>query len=314
MSEETTSPEKSEAKYAGNPTAGEPQKEKVRVLAVDLIDDFPNHPFKVIDDDSMEKLKDSIRDIGVQSPIVARIKENGRYEVVSGHRRLHACKKLGIKFIPVIVRTLSLDEAIIAMVDANLQREHILPSEKAFAYKMKMEAMKRRAGRPMKENEAPVVPNYLIGKTTDLIGEENGESGEQVRRYIRLTELVPELMEMVDNDRIAFRPAVELSYLTEDEQRDLVETIDTEEATPSLAQAIQMKRLSQEGKLDMDKIFGLMSEEKPNQIEKIKIPTERFDKYFDRGTSPKEIERIIFLALDEYYARQRMRQRSHDAR
>ena len=210
------------------------KREKVRRVAVAMIDDFPEHPFKVKDDEEMEKLKDSISLYGVLTPVVARRCENGRYELISGHRRKYACKALGIEFMPAIVREMSREEAVIAMVDSNLQREHILPSEKAFAYKMKMDALRKKAGRPPKGNLTPVVSDF---RTDELIGAENGESREQVRRYIRLTELVPELLELVDDGRMAFRPAVEISYLTEDEQRDLVETIDSEDCTPSLSQA-----------------------------------------------------------------------------
>ena len=280
-------------------------------LPIAQIDDFPEHPFKVKDDEEMEKLKDSISLYGVLTPVVARRCENGRYELISGHRRKYACKALGIEFMPAIVREMSREEAVIAMVDSNLQREHILPSEKAFAYKMKMDALRKKAGRPPKGNLTPLVSDF---RTDELIGAENGESREQVRRYIRLTELVPELLELVDNGRMAFRPAVEISYLAEDKQRDLVETIDSEDCTPSLSQACRMKKLSQEGKLDMDTIFAIMTEEKANQKEKIKIPAERLEKYFSRGTSPAEIERVILLALDAYYVRLRQRSADRDAR
>ncbi len=281
-------------------------------LPIAQIDDFPKHPFKVKDDEEMEKLKDSISLYGVLTPVVARRCENGRYELISGHRRKYACKALGIEFIPAIVREMSREEAVIAMVDSNLQREHILPSEKAFAYKMKLEALKCQGRR----NDLTSVPlAQKLGETSrETVGKQSGDSQDQVRRYIRLTELVPELLELVDNGRMAFRPAVEISYLTEDEQRDLVETIDSEDCTPSLSQACRMKKLSQEGKLDMDTIFAIMTEEKANQKEKIKIPAERLEKYFSRGTSPAEIERVILLALDAYYARLRQRPADRDAR
>ena len=285
----------------------------VRRLPIAQIDDFPEHPFKVKDDEEREKLKDSISLYGVLTPVLARRCENGRYELISGHRRKYACKALGIEFIPAIVREMSREEAVIAMVDSNLQREHILPSEKAFAYKMKLEALKCQ-GKRTDLTSAPMVQKLGDGTSRSSIGNENGESGEQIRRYIRLTELVPELLELVDDGRMAFRPAVEISYLTEDEQRDLVETIDSEDCTPSLSQACRMKKLSQEGKLDMDAIFAIMTEEKANQKEKIKIPAERLEKYFSRGTSPAEIERVILLALDAYYARLRQRSADRDAR
>ena len=282
----------------------------VRRLPIAQIDDFPEHPFKVKDDEEMEKLKDSISLYGVLTPVVARRCENGRYELISGHRRKYACKALGIEFIPAIVREMSREEAVIAMVDSNLQREHILPSEKAFAYKMKLEALKCQGKRTDLTSD-PVGPKF---RSNAELSASSDDSVSQIKRYIRLTELVPELLELVDNGRMAFRPAVEISYLTEDEQRDLVETVDSEDCTPSLSQACRMKKLSQEGKLDMDTIFAIMTEEKANQKEKIKIPAERLEKYFSRGTSPAEIERVILLALDAYYARIRQRSADRNAR
>ena len=270
-------------------------QEKVCTVPISLIDDFADHPFQVRDDEDMERLVQSIDNNGVLNPVILR-KNGERYELIAGHRRKHACLRLGISGIPAIVRELSRDEAVVEMVDSNFQREHILPSEKACAYKMKMEAMKRKAGRP-KENSTPMVSNL---RTDEIIGEESGESREQVRRYIRLTELIPELLTMVDEEKIAFRPAVELSYLTEDEQRDLLETIESEEATPSLAQAIRMKNLSKVGKLDMDTIFAIMTEQKPNQKEKIKIPMERLEQFFPRGMPQKQIEDTIVKALTLY--------------
>ncbi len=277
-------------------------REKVRFLPLSEIQDFPDHPFQVRDDDSMKELMNSIEKNGVMTPVIARKLEEGKYELVSGHRRKFACERLGVRTIPVIVRELSLDEAVISMVDSNLQREHILPSEKAKAYKMKMDAMRRTAGRPPKDNCVPVAHNFDGKKTREIIAENSGESPDQIRRYIRLNELTPQLLDMVDNDKIAFRPAVELSYLQEQEQRDLLETIESEDATPSLAQAIRMKELSREGKLDMDQIFAIMTEEKPNQKEKIKIPMERLEKYFRRGTPPKEIEETIVKAMEYYHS------------
>ena len=270
------------------------QREKVRIIPIEYIDDFPDHPFKVVDDESMEKLMNSIEEIGVQTPIVARIKEDKRYEIISGHRRVHACKRLGVETLPVIVRELTRDEAIISMVDSNLQREHILPSEKAMAYKMKLEAMNRQ-GKRTDLTSTPVVSKL---RTNEQVGEENGESREQVRRYIRLTELIPELLEMVDEESIAFRPAVELSYLTEEEQNNLLETISSEEATPSLAQAIRMKQLSREGKLDMDTIFSIMTETKPNQVETIKFKSKELSQYFPANTPPEAMRKLIFRLLD----------------
>ena len=289
------------------------KREKVRRVAVAMIDDFPEHPFKVKDDEEMEKLKDSISLYGVLTPVVARRCENGRYELISGHRRKYACKALGIEFMPAIVREMSREEAVIAMVDSNLQREHILPSEKAFAYKMKLEALKCQG----KRNDLTCDPlgHKLDGlKSRQILADGVEDSATQIQRYIRLTELVPELLELVDDGRMAFRPAVEISYLTEDEQRDLVETIDSEDCTPSLSQACRMKKFSQEGKLDMDAIFAIMTEEKGNQKEKIKIPAERLDRFFERGTPQAEIEKVIIAALEDYYARIRQRRANRDAR
>ena len=286
------------------------KREKVRRVAVAMIDDFPEHPFKVKDDEEMEKLKDSISLYGVLTPVVARRCENGRYELISGHRRKYACKALGIEFMPAIVREMSREEAVIAMVDSNLQREHILPSEKAFAYKMKLEALKCQGKRTDLTSD-PVGPKFRSNAELSASSE---DSVTQIKRYIRLTELVPELLELVDDGRMAFRPAVEISYLTEDEQRDLVETIDSEDCTPSLSQACRMKKLCQVGKLDMDAIFSIMTEEKANQKEKIKIPAERLDRFFERGTPQAEIEKVIVAALEDYYARIRQRRANRDAR
>ena len=271
-------------------------QETVCTVPISLIDDFAEHPFQVRDDEDMERLIQSIDNNGVLNPVILR-KNGERYELIAGHRRKHACLRLGISGIPAIVRELSRDEAVVEMVDSNLQREHILPSEKAYAYKMKMDAMKRQ-GQRTDLTCAPM--EHKLERTRDIIAEESGESREQVRRYIRLTELIPELLTMVDEGKIAFRPAVELSYLTRDEQCDLLETIESEDCTPSLAQAIRMKNLSKDGKLDMDTIFAIMTEQKPNQKEKIKIPMERLEQFFPRGMPPKQIEDTIVKALTLY--------------
>lgn len=272
----------------------DPKREKVRVIPLSAIDDAPDHPFQVRDDEEMAELVESISTFGVINPVIVRKGEGERYELISGHRRKYACAKLGIETLPVIVRDLSREEAIIFMVDSNLHREHILPSERARAYKMKMEALKRTAGRPTKINSPPMVEN-LSDKdrlTATQIGSQNGDSHEQVRRYIRLNNLIPELLEDVDMGKIAFRPAVELSYLDEEEQKDLSYYIDEGEATPSLAQAIQMKKLSQAGVLTEERIEAILSEEKPNQKPKIKVPMERIQKYFSPDASVQEIEDI----------------------
>ena len=285
------------------PDTNEPKREKVRVVSLQYVDDFPDHPFQVREDEDMEKLIESIRNNGVLNPIIVRKKEDERYEIISGHRRKYACKKLGMDLIPMIVRDISRDEAVIAMVDSNLQREVILPSEKARAYKMKMDAMKRQGKRtdltlsPM-ATKSPIDSAMEIGKST-------GESRDQVFRYVRLNQLTPELLEFVDDGKIGLRPAVELSYLQEEEMRDLVDFIDTEGTFPSHAQAIRMKELSRDGKLDTDTINEIMGEEKPNQKPKFTIPMERLERYFPSGTPQKQMEDTIFKALEFYRQRKR---------
>ena len=280
------------------------KNEKVSLISLSLVDDFPEHPFMVKDDESMEQLIHSIEMNGILNPIIARKKEDGHYEVVSGHRRKHACSRLGITDIPVIVRELSRDEAVIEMVDSNLQREYILPSEKARAYKMKMDAMKRQGKR------TDLTSNPLGGKlkgleTAGIVGADAGESANQVRRYVRLNELTPELLEFVDEGKIGLRPAVEISYLQEEEQRDLVDFIDTEGTFPSHAQTIRMKELSREGKLDTNTINDIMREQKGNQKDRLKIPVERLRKYFPSDASPNQMEETIIKALEFYRKRQR---------
>lgn len=277
------------------------KREKVRVIPIQFFDDFPKHPFYIRMDAEMDALIESIREFGILTPLIARKKDGERYEIIAGHRRKFAAKKLGITELPVILRDMTRDEAIIAMVDSNIHRERILPSERAYAYKMKMEARKRQ-GKRTDLTSTPLVSKL---RTDETVGLENGESREQVRRYIRLTYLIRELLDLVDDGRIAFRPAVELSYLTAVEQNDLVETIGSEDATPSLSQAIEMKKLSQKGSLTLDRIFDIMTQQKPNQVEKIKIPSTKFEKYFSRGTPQAKIEAVIFKALDEYYARRK---------
>ena len=282
----------------------EPKREKVRIIPVELIDDFPDHPFQVKDDESMAQLVSSIEMNGVLNPVILRKKEGERYEIIAGHRRKYACRKLDIKLIPSIVRELSRDEAVIEMVDSNLQREHILPSEKARAYKMKMDAMKQQ-GKRNDLTSTPMAGKFKERETASIIGSSNGESGDQVRRYIRLNELTKELLDFVDEGKIGMRPAVELSYLQEDEMRDLVDFIDDEEVFPSHAQTIRMKALSKEGKLDTEAIREIMLEEKPNQKAKVKIPMERIEKYFPTGTSQQQMEDTIVKALAMYRQRQK---------
>ena len=242
------------------------------------------------------------------SPAVARQKEDGRYELISGHRRKKACELAGIDKMPVIVRNMDRDEAIIFMVDSNLQRERLLPSEKAFSYKMRLEAMKRKAGRPSKENASPLATNYSSGRSDLDLAQIVSEGKDNIRRYIRLAELTPALLQMVDEGKIAFRPAVELSYLTKEEQASLHEAMASEDCTPSLAQAIKIKKFSQEGRLNDDVILSILSEEKPNQREVYRLPKERIDKYFPKGTPSEKIEEIICKALELYRRRERSRE------
>ena len=288
-------------KITTNESGNDAKREKVRVIPIQFFDDFPKHPFNVKMDAEMEALIESIREFGILTPLIARKKEDGRYEIIAGHRRKYAAKVIGLTELPVILREMTRDEAVIAMVDSNLHRERILPSERAYAYKMKMEARKRQGVR----TDLTFTPVVSKLNSYEELAHENGESREQIRRYIRLTYLIKELLDMVDDSRIALRPAVELSYLTVEQQKDLIYTIESEDATPSLAQAIEMKKLSQQGKLTADKIFSIMSQQKPNQVEKIKIPASRFEKYFTRGTPQSQIETVIFQALEEYYAKRR---------
>ena len=289
-----------------NETKDDLKREKVRIVPISNIEDFPDHPFQVKDDESMAQLVESIRMNGVLNPVIALKIDENHYQLISGHRRKHACVLLGIDRIPLIGREMTKEEAVIEMVDSNLQREHILPSEKARAYKMKMDAMKNQGKRS--DLTCPPMVEKLKGKealTASRIGADAGDSHEQVRRYIRLNELTPELLEFVDEGKIGMRPAVELSYLQEDEMRDLVDFIDDEEVFPSHAQTIRMKALSKEGKLDTEAIRDIMLEEKPNQKAKIKIPMEKIEKYFPAGTSEKKIEETILKALAMYRQRQK---------
>lgn len=278
----------------------EAKRETVIMLSPSEISDFPNHPFKVRMDESMTEMVESVKQYGVLLPALVRPKADGGYEMVSGHRRKRASEIAGCE-MPCIVRELTDDEATIIMVDSNLQRETILPSEKAFAYKMKLDAMKRQGQR----NDLTLSPLATKLDTASELGKKSGDSRDQVFRFIRLTNLVPELLDMVDEGKVAMRPAVELSYLSEEEQRSLVETIECEDCTPSHVQAIKMRNFSKEGKLNDDVILSIMQEEKPNQKEKLKIPTERISKYFTPGTPVQKIEDTIIKALELYRRRQR---------
>lgn len=277
------------------------------------IDDFPNHPFKVKMDEDMNQLVQSVKERGIITPITLRQKEDGRYEIVSGHRRRKACELAGLERVPAEIKELSRDEAIILMVESNLQRSIILPSEKAFSYKMRLEAMKRQAGRPPKDNYSPVGNNLAGTTSSELMAEQIGESKNQIYRYIRLTELIPELLDMVDENKIAFRPAVELSYLTETEQHNLLNSISYNDATPSLPQAIRLKEFSKAGKLSAEVIEAILGEEKPNQKEKISFKAERLRPYIPSTVPLEKTEDYIIKAL-EYYQRARERQKREQAR
>lgn len=276
--------------------------ERVQNIAVSDLRPFKNHPFKVIKGEEMEKMIESVRQFGVITPAVARPLSGSKYEIVSGHRRFEACRKLGIETMPVVVREMTDDEAIIAMVDANLQRETILPSEKAFAYKMKLEALK---------HQGKTSPQLAQKLSVEIVADEAEESKDQIRRYIRLTNLTPELLEMVDEGKIAFSPAVEISFLTENEQRLLLDAMDMNNCTPSHAQSIRLKKLSQEGSLTDEMIENIMSEEKPNQKENIKFKREDFKKFFPPSYTDKQMKADILKGLELL---QRQRERNRDAR
>ena len=273
-------------------------------LPIEKLRPFEGHPFQVKDDAEMEQLVWSILTQGLLTPITVRPLENSEYEVISGHRRLHACQKAGIETVPALIYALDRDAAAIALVDSNLHREKILPSEKAYAYKLKMDAMSRQGER------TDLTSTQLVSKlrTNEMVGEANGDSRETVRRYIRLTELIPEILSMVDSGRIALTPAVELSYLTRQEQQDLLETMESEDCTPSLSQAIQLKKLSQAGELDMDKIFAILREPKANQQDKISFRVEDLRKFFPKSYTAARIQETILKLLSDY---QKKRQREN---
>jgi len=286
------------------------QREKVLDISLSEIDSFPDHPFQVRMDESMQAMADSVKAFGIQTPAVVRQKEGGRYELVSGHRRKMACELAGLETMPCIVRQMSRDEAIIAMVDSNLQREVILPSEKAKSYKMRLEAMKRQAGRPSKDNYSPVANNLPKTSSAEL-AEAVGISKDTVYRFIRLNDLIPEMLQMVDEGKIAMRPAGELSYLPKEQQQSLLETMECEDCTPSHVQAMKMRKFSEEGRLNEDVILSVMQEEKPNQVEQFKLPKEKISRFFAPGTPAQKMEDTIIKALELWQKRERQR---NDAR
>ena len=278
----------------------EAQREKVQEIPLEELHPFAHHPFKVLDDDRMKDTADSIREYGVLVPAIARPRPDGGYELIAGHRRKRGCELAGLKTMPVIVRELDDDASIIIMVDSNIQRENILPSERAFAYQMKLEALKRQAGRPSKEN----VSQLGTQKRSDqIMAEKLGESRNQIQRFIRLTNLIPTLLDMVDSKKIAFNPAVALSYLNQDEQAKLVDTMEREQATPSLSQAQRLKKFSQEGKLTEESMLAIMSEEKKPEGGKVTLGTDTLRKYFPTNWTPKQMEDQILKLLNNWYQR-----------
>ncbi|OIA99368.1 chromosome partitioning protein ParB [Paenibacillus sp. LC231] len=287
------------------------QKEQIKEIPLADISDFLDHPFKVKADDAMLEMAESVKQYGVLVPVLVRPKTDGGFEMVAGHRRKKASEMAGMVTIPCIVRELDDDQATIIMVDSNLQREHVSPSEKAFAYRMKLNAMKRQAGRPSKENAAQVGQDINGKYSVEILAEQVGESRNQIKRYIRLTELISPILEMVDNKDIAFSPAVEISYLAEKEQQALLETMQAEDCTPSLAQAQRMKKLSQDGKLNGDVIFGILTEEKPNQKEKLTIRKERLSRFFPQDYTVQQMEEVIVQLVENWY-RRKQREREHE--
>ena len=282
---------------------------RIRDIPLDQIDDMPNHPYKVRMDEDMDALVESVKTYGIITPVILRKKEDGRFECASGHRRRKAAEMAGYTTIQAEVRGMTRDDAIIVMAHSNRQRSKILPSEKAFAYKMELEALKRQ-GKRTDLTSSPMGMKSDGRQTLDVIGQESGDGKNQVHRYIRLTNLIPKLLDLVDEGRISFRPAVELSYLTEQEQQDLLETISYEDATPSLAQAIKMKEFSKAGKLNADVILSIMCERKPNQAEKISFRTERLKPYLPKNITPKQTEDYVLKALEHYHRyRERMKER-----
>lgn len=283
------------------------QRERVQEIPLDQLKPFKNHPFKVRDDQRMLDTADSIREYGVLVPAIARPDPNGGYELISGHRRKRGCEMAGLQTMPVIIRDLDDDAAVLVMVDSNIQREELLPSERAFAYRMKLEAIERVKGRPKKVGQ--VVPDFQGKRSTEIVADGTGESYKQVQRYIRLTELIPELLDMVDERKLAFNPAVEVSYLKQDEQRMLLEAMDAEQTTPSLSQAQRLKKFSQEGRLTEEAMSAIMSEEKKSEMDKVTLRSDTLRRYFPKSYTPKQMEQTIIRLLDVW---QKQRQKNQE--
>ena len=283
----------------------EEQREQVQQIPIDALHPFTNHPFKVLDDEAMTRTVESIAQYGVLAPLIARPRPDGDgYEIISGHRRQYAAKLAGLETLPVIVRQMSDDAAVILMVDSNLQREHILPSERALAYKMKLDAMRRTSGRPSKENVSQIGTQK---RSDQIMAEELGESRNQIQRFIRLTNLIPELLDMVDEKKISFNPAVELSYLDESQQRDFLEAMNDTQNAPSLSQAQQLKKMAQQGEFSYEKAFDVMGQEKKSEKDTVTIKNETLRKYFPRSYTPKQLEEKIIQLLDAWQKTQQRR-------
>ena len=283
----------------------EEQREQVQQIPIDALHPFTNHPFKVLDDEAMTRTVESIAQYGVLAPLIARPRPDGNgYEIISGHRRQYAAKLAGLDTLPVIVRQMSDDAAVILMVDSNLQREHILPSERALAYKMKLDAMRRTSGRPSKENVSQIGTQK---RSDQIMAEELGESRNQIQRFIRLTNLVPELLDKVDEKKISFNPAVELSYLDESQQRDFLEAMEDTQNAPSLSQAQQLKKMAQQGEFSYEKAFDVMGQEKKSEKDTVTIKNETLRKYFPRSYTPKQMEEKIIQLLDAWQKKQQRR-------
>ena len=286
----------------------EEQREQVQQIPIDAMHPFTNHPFKVLDDEAMTRTVESIAQYGVLAPLIARPRPDGDgYEIISGHRRQYAAQLAGLETLPVIVRQMDDDAAVLLMVDSNLQRENILPSERAFAYKMKLEAIERTVGRP--KNVGQVVPHYFGKRSTEVVAEGTGESYKQIQRFIRLTNLIPELLDMVDEKKIAFNPAVELSYLDESQQRDFLEAMEDTQNAPSFSQAQQLKKMAQQGEFSYEKAFDVMGQEKKSEKDTVTIKNETLRKYFPRSYTPKQMEEKIIQLLDAW---QKKQQRSNE--
>ena len=284
----------------------EEQREQVQQIPTDALHPFTNHPFKVLDDEAMTRTVESIAQYGVLAPLIARPRPDGDgYEIISGHRRQHAAQLAGLDALPVIVRNMDDDAAVLLMVDSNLQRENILPSERAFAYKMKLEAIERTVGRP--KNVGQVVPDYFGKRSTEVVAEGTGESYKQIQRFIRLTSLIPELLDMVDEKKLSFNPAVELSYLDESQQRDFLEAMQDTQNAPSLSQAQQLKKMAQQGEFSYEKAFDVMGQEKKSEKDTVTIKNETLRKYFPRSYTPKQMEEKIIQLLDAWQKKQQRR-------